>query len=60
MPCVPCANERSTFLAIGSRIIVMKKFLILFFILFSPNLFAGALEDEKELVKAVKKTNFST
>ena len=37
----------------------MKKFLILFFILFSPNLFAGALEDEKELVKAVKKTNFA-
>tara|TARA_B100000378_G_scaffold257469_1_gene235886 strand:- start:434 stop:574 length:141 start_codon:yes stop_codon:yes gene_type:complete len=45
---------------VGGRIIVMKKFLILFFILFSPNLFAGALEDEKELVKAVKKTNFST
>ena len=37
----------------------MKKFLILFFILLSPNLFAGALKDTEEFVKAVKKTNMS-
>ena len=35
----------------------MKQLLVFFFIIFSTNLFAGATDDERELEKAIKKTN---